>query len=249
MDIFPLSEGSFTVDRTKEFVPFNKQTDNLLERPTGSILVEVQPFLVRMKNELVLLDTGLGFKLENGNLQLHQNILKQGFNPSDVTLVLLSHLHKDHAGGLEYAGSDGIVQPTFKNARYCIYQKEMDLALSGKSTSYFPAQYALIQNHPQLHYLNGQSGEIKSRIFFEHTGAHSPEHIAYKLIEDGQVFFFGGDVAPQLQQMKNRFVAKYDFDGRKSMQLRTKWKEQGIAGNWTFLFYHDIKYPTHIFSS
>ena len=249
MDIFPLSEGSFTVDRTKEFIPFNKETDDLLNRPTGSLLVEVQPFLVRMKNELVLLDTGLGFKMGNGQLQLHHNILQHGFKPSDVTLVLLSHLHKDHAGGIEYIIEDGSTQPTFNNARYCIYEKEMQLATSGKSSSYFPSQYSHIRNHPHLHYLNGPAGEFESGIFFEHTGAHSPEHIAFKLIEDDQVFFFGGDVAPQLQQMKNRFVAKYDFDGRKSMQLRTKWKEQGIAGNWTFLFYHDIKYPSHIFSS
>jgi hypothetical protein len=33
-------------------------------------------------------------------------------------------------------------------------------------------------------------------------------------------FFFGGDDAPQLQQMKHRFVAKYDFDGKKAMELR-----------------------------
>jgi hypothetical protein len=59
--------------------------------------------------------------------------------------------------------------------------------------------------------------------------------------------FFGGDVVPQLQQMKNKFIAKYDYDGKKSMQLRQQWKEEGEREKWTFLFYHDIKTPVFKF--
>jgi hypothetical protein len=41
--------------------------------------------------------------------------------------------------------------------------------------------------------------------------------------------------------MKSRFVAKYDHDGKKAMELRQKWWQEG--NGWTFLFYHDIKTP------
>jgi hypothetical protein len=58
---------------------------------------------------------------------------------------------------------------------------------------------------------------------------------------DGETIFFGGDEAPQLHQMKSRFVAKYDHDGKKAMELRQKWWQEG--NGWTFLFYHDIKTP------
>jgi hypothetical protein len=61
--------------------------------------------------------------------------------------------------------------------------------------------------------------------------------------EDGKTIFFGADVAPQLQQMKSRFMAKYDYDGKKCMELRTKWWEQAQQQHWTMLFYHDIKTP------
>ncbi len=247
MDIFPLSEGSFTVDRSKEFLPFNKETDNLQHRPLGSLLVEVQPFLVKTKSELILLDTGLGFKESNNELQVHNNIRHIGFNPEDVTFVLMSHLHKDHAGALQYADENGETRIAFPNARYCIYKPELELALHGKSSSYFPNQFSLFTDqHPQLHLLEGESGEISEGIYFEHTGAHSPQHIFFK-IEDDKIAFFGGDVAPQLQQMKNRFVAKYDFDGRKSMELRSEWWERGAKEHWTFMFYHDIKYPSFSF--
>jgi hypothetical protein len=75
------------------------------------------------------------------------------------------------------------------------------------------------------------------------SGAHSPYHTVFTIEEENEKIFYGGDVAPQLQQMKNRFIAKYDFDGKKSMELRNQWWEQGKKEHWTFLFYHDIKSP------
>ena len=74
-----------------------------------------------------------------------------------------------------------------------------------------------------------------------------PFHQVFWIEEDGQKIFFGGDVAPQLQQMKNKFIAKYDFDGRKCMELRQQWWQQGEEEKWTFLFYHDIKTPVFEF--
>jgi hypothetical protein len=62
-------------------------------------------------------------------------------------------------------------------------------------------------------------------------------------LEEGHTIFFGGDDAPQLQQMRHRFVAKYDFNGKKAMELRRKWWGLGEKEKWTFLFYHDVKNP------
>ena len=100
MNIFPLSEGAFTVDKTKLFVPFNEDNDNLQERTSGSLLVEIQPFVVITSKDILLLDTGLGFIDKTGKMQIHNNLNKKGVNSSDITKVLLSHLHKDHAGAV-----------------------------------------------------------------------------------------------------------------------------------------------------
>lgn len=61
--------------------------------------------------------------------------------------------------------------------------------------------------------------------------------------EENEIIFFGGDDAPQLQQMKSRFIAKYDFDGKKCMELRRAWWEAGQEKGWKYLFYHDISSP------
>ncbi|HYE54733.1 MAG TPA: MBL fold metallo-hydrolase, partial [Chitinophagaceae bacterium] len=75
----------------------------------------------------------------------------------------------------------------------------------------------------------------------------SPYHQVFWIVDGGETVFFGADDAPQLQQMKHKFVAKYDHDGKLAMQLRQEWMEKGAVEGWTFLFYHDIKTPVHKF--
>ena len=94
-----------------------------------------------------------------------------------------------------------------------------------------------------VHFLHDDKGVIDDYISYEHTGAHSPHHQVFWIREDDQVIFFGGDDAPQLQQMKVRYKTKYDHDPEKAMQLRQQWWKQGNEEGWTFLFYHDIKIP------
>ncbi len=66
MKIIPLNEGAFTIDKTKVFVPFNTETDDLQKRPVGSLLVEIDPFLIITNNDILLLDTGLGLINKDG---------------------------------------------------------------------------------------------------------------------------------------------------------------------------------------
>lgn len=243
MKIIPLSEGAFTVDQTKKFVPFQVDIDDLQQRAKGSILVEIQPFIVITSKDILLLDTGLGFADSNGQLQIHKNLTSHGLKPSDITKVLLSHLHKDHSGGI---CSKNKTTLSFENATYFINKNEWDYAFQKESSSYITEDYSCLNGNKQLQFIQGNN-KIDGYITYEETGAHCPYHQAFKIEEEGEKIFFGGDVTPQLQQMKNRFKAKYDYDGTKAMELRMKWWEQGEKEKWTFLFYHDIKYPFYKF--
>src|SRR5215831_14366070 len=127
MKIIPLSEGTFTIDQTKLFVPFDESKDELQERTKGSLLVEIQPFVVITSKDILLLDTGLGFE-KNGKLQLHQNLIANGINPSEVTKILLTHLHKDHAGGTTIDAGDHSHQLSFPSATYYLQQRELEFA-------------------------------------------------------------------------------------------------------------------------
>lgn len=241
--IFPLSEGVFTVGRDKQFVPFSLHEDELNDRPTGSLLVEILPFLVVTYKDVIIFDTGLGYKNANGELQIHDNLRNLGYEPEDVTKVLMSHLHKDHAGGLTYVNAGGVINTTFPNAAYYIYRPEADFALSTGAPSYKTADIEPLLSSSQVHWLDGEEGVIDGYIHFYHSGGHSPQHIVF-LVDGGEdKVFYGGDEAPQLKQMKIKYVAKYDYDGKKAMQLREQYAERGRAEGWQFLFYHDVKTP------
>lgn len=244
MRIIPLSEGSFTIDQTKKFVPFDTEKDDLLERTKGSLLVEVQPFVVITSEDVLLLDTGLGFQKE-GRMQIHQNLMAHGINPSEVTKVLMTHLHKDHAGGVGHR-LEGAEKETlaFPYAQYYVQRKELEFAYEKGFPSYTTAELDGLRNNPQVTLLD-RDGVIGGYIKCQITGAHSPFHQVFWIVDGGMTVFFGGDDAPQLQQMKSRFVAKYDYDGKKCMELRQEWWEKGRKEGWHFLFYHDIKTPVY----
>jgi glyoxylase-like metal-dependent hydrolase (beta-lactamase superfamily II) len=245
MRIYPLSEGSFTIDQSKVFVPFDTASHNLQLRPKGSILVEIQPFVVVTDNDIILFDTGLGYLNNEGMLQLHDNLMKIGIDPTSVTKVFMSHLHKDHAGGMSY------IHPVYEErfisfpyAKYYVQKREFDLAISGNSPSYLAEQVSILEDFSGVVWLTEDEGIIDNLIHYKLTAGHSLYHQVAWIKEEGTTFFFGGDVAPQLQQMKSKFVAKYDLDGKTSMEWRQIWWEQAAKEQWTFAFYHDIQYPT-----
>lgn len=243
MKIIPLSEGAFSIDKTKVFVPFNKGNDDLQERALGSLLVEIQPFVIISKKDIILLDTGLGYSNPDGILQIHQNLVDNGINPMDVTKVLISHLHKDHSGGA--TKEDGMLKQhylSFPEATYYVNKQELGFALEKGMPSYVTDDFEMLQSAHNVIFIEG-NGSIDENIRYETTGAHCPYHMVFWIEEGGQTIFFGADVAPQLQQMKSRFVAKYDYDGKLCMELRTQWWKQAHEEHWTMLFYHDIKTP------
>jgi glyoxylase-like metal-dependent hydrolase (beta-lactamase superfamily II) len=241
MQIIPLSEGTFTVDATKVFVPFDAGHDELQTRPRGSLLVEIQPFVIITSKDVLLLDTGLGFH-KDGSLQLHQNLESNGIHPSRVTKVLLTHLHKDHAGGISSETVDDHTRRlNFVNAKFFVQRRELSFAFEKGSSSFRPEELEVLKQSSQLVLLDDDKGDIENYIFYEVTSAHSRYHQVFRIEEQQSTIFFGGDDAPQLQQMKHRFIAKYDFNGKRAMEMRKLWWEVGQNEKWTFLFYHDVK--------
>jgi glyoxylase-like metal-dependent hydrolase (beta-lactamase superfamily II) len=241
MKILPLSEGSFTIDETKKFIPFNEEADQLRDRAKGSLLVEIQPFIVITSKDVLLLDAGLGFETD-GSLQLYNNLAAAGIQTTDITKVLMSHLHKDHAGGVgvEREGLGGRL--ALPNATYYVQRKELEYAFEKGAPSYITPELEALRGAGNVQLLDG-NGSIDGYIQYELSGAHCPWHQVFFIDDEDERIFFGGDEAPQLHQMKHKFAAKYDHDGKKAMELRQKWWEQGNREHWTFLFYHDLKNP------
>jgi glyoxylase-like metal-dependent hydrolase (beta-lactamase superfamily II) len=244
MKIIPLSEGSFTIDKTKLFIPFHHDVHDLQERPVGSLLVEIQPFLVITSKDVLLLDTGLGFNdTAQGQMQLHCNLEKAGVKPEHVTKVLMSHLHKDHAGGISLESDHSKL--SLPNATYYLQERELNFAIEKGLPSFVPEEVTALRTASNVVLLDDDEGYIDGYIKYQLTSGHSPFHQVFWIEEGDSIVFFGGDEAPQLQQMKARYKTKYDANPDRAMQLRQVWWEKGKQEDWTFLFYHDIRHPVN----
>lgn len=241
--IYSLSEGTFSVDKDKQFKPFDRGKDDLLARSQGSLLVEVQPFCVKTSKGYYLLDAGLGFRGLSGGFQILENLAAHGIEREMIRGVLMSHLHGDHVGGLAYRNASGVMVPMFPDATHYIFRNEYDYALSGDSHSYRWDHFRIFPEIAKVQFLETSEGLIDDLIEYRLVGGHCPFHLAFWIRENGKTVFYGGDTAPQLRQMKIRFIAKYDYDGKRSNELRHEWWLQGIEENWAFLFYHDLKCP------
>ncbi|WP_316801724.1 MBL fold metallo-hydrolase [Pedobacter nototheniae] len=235
MQVYTLFEGTYSVDASKKFVPFDPAIHSFKERP-ASLFINVQPFLVELKDDLVLFDTGLGFSDEQGELILHKNIRNAGFDPTDVTKVLMSHLHFDHSGGMVH-NQGNKVELSFPDAEYVINRGEWETAFSTKSSSYRTEIFDFVQRNAQIEFVEG-NGKLNELISYEFTGAHTPNHQVFLLTEGNQKIFFGGDVLPEPEELVKNFIAKYDFDGRKAMELRKDFGKRAAEENWECLFYH-----------
>ncbi len=235
LQVYTLYEGSYSVDASKQFIPFDPQKHQAKDRP-ASLFIHVQPFLVSVGNELILLDTGLGYSNDAGQLLLHQHIREAGFDPDDVSMVLMSHLHFDHSGGMVHERGDAM-ELSFPNATYVMQRGEWETAFSSSSASYKRSILEFIQRNAHLQLIEG-SGELNEYIRFELTGGHCPYHQVF-LISDGEdKVFFGGDVLPEPEELIRKFIAKYDYDGRKTMELREEFGHKAVAEHWKCLFYH-----------
>lgn len=235
MKALALYEGSYSVDSSKKFIPFDPAIHQSKDRP-ASLFIYVQPFLVKTKNDLIILDTGLGFQNDRGELLIHENIRMAGYDPDDVSLVLMSHLHFDHSGGM-IDTNDGQVSLSFPNAEYVIQRGEWEAAYSKPSKSYKTEIFDFLQRSGSVHFVEG-SGKFNNEISYELTGGHCENHQVFLIREDNETVFFGGDILPEPEQLLSKAMAKYDFDGRRSMKLRQEYGKRAAEENWLCLFYH-----------
>ncbi len=234
MKAYPLYEGTYSIDITKKFIPY--QANNPI--PAGSIIVSIQPYLVITKQDYILLDVGLDMMMDSMPL-LYRILEKKKVMPHQITKVLLSHLHQDHAGGMCYKHANGETLLSFPQATHYIQKREWEYAMSKGLPSYSTLLLKDVVTKPQIQWLEDNEGYIGDTISYCVTGAHSIYHQVFWIKEDREIIFYGGDDAPQQSQMTISYIAKYDIDGKKALQLRKEWKDKSEKENWQCLFFHD----------
>ena len=198
----------------------------------------------------ILVDTGIGqkwnakgadiFGVDHDNYDLHRSLAERGLKTSDITDVLLTHLHFDHAGGATMREGDKIV-PTFPNATYHLQQDNLAWALNPTEkdrASYLPENFEALQREGVLELLDGP-GEwlpgIELLISHGHTKAmqlphvHGPEgHVAYC-----------ADMIPTSVHVPVPWVMGYDNFPLTTIEEKKQVLARAVEEDWILFFEHD----------
>jgi glyoxylase-like metal-dependent hydrolase (beta-lactamase superfamily II) len=213
--------------------------------------------LIEHPDGLVLIDTGVGNKetqkfydiygIENapvgsdGPTQLESALAEAGFSPADVTMVINSHLHFDHAGGNTRRGEDGSPVLSFPNARYVARRGEWDWAHDTNertSASYFGHNYDPVREAGRLELMDGD-GEVLPGIELRRTPGHTPHHQGILVTSGAERLFYLADLAPTTSHVPLPWIMGYDVEPLVTLETKRRvWAEAASEG-WTVMFEHD----------
>ncbi|HET7275278.1 MAG TPA: MBL fold metallo-hydrolase [Longimicrobiaceae bacterium] len=218
--------------------------------------------LVEHPDGLLLIETGLGNKesekfmniygIENsaaapdpGPDRLHESIRAAGFSPSDITTVVNTHLHFDHAGGNTYRDEGGEVQLSFPNARYYVQRGEWEYAHGTNErtrASYFDYNFDPVQAAGQLHLLEGEA-EVAPGVSVRLTPGHCPHHQSVIVESEDEVACFMGDVIPTMHHLPLPWIMGYDVEPLRTLESKRSLLRRAIDERWLMISVHDAHTP------
>jgi glyoxylase-like metal-dependent hydrolase (beta-lactamase superfamily II) len=211
--------------------------------------------LVEHDDGLVLIDTGSGNKetekfhqiyaIENagadGRTMLEDGIRALGFTPEEISLVINTHLHFDHAGGNTWRTPSGGVEASFPNARYLVQRGELDWATNTNertAASYFEANWAAIMASGRFDLVEGER-EVRPGISLLHTPGHTPYHQSVKLSSGGETAVFLADVTPTAAHLPLPWIMGYDVEPLVTLESKRALLGRAAADDWLVIFEHD----------
>lgn len=168
-------------------------TENLL--PTKRFELPYAPVVVNTGKELILFDTGNGEarRPERGNLAA--GLAAAGYKPDQIDIVVITHCHPDHIGGLMEGG-----KPFFPNARYICGEKEYDFWSPKErltDSSQIERRAKVVQANvvplaPKMVFLKNE-GEVAPGIRAISSPGHTPGHLAFHVESKGRRLLLWSD--------------------------------------------------------
>ena len=219
------------------------------------VKIAARCLLIEDGNRLVLIDAGMGNKQSEkffsyyyrwGEDTLESSLKKNGFHPDDVTDVFLTHLHFDHCGGAVVKAREGLLETTFKNAKYWSNKGHWEWAM--KPNKREVASFLKENIHPiiesgQLNYLDKDENNYltKSSLGFDvlfvdgHTEKQMIPIIRYK----GQKIAFAADLVPTHGHVPLPYIPGYDIRPLMSLQEKELFLNYCLKKNVHLFFEHD----------
>lgn len=223
------------------------------------VAVALNCLLLRVGGRNVLVDTGVGnkhpakiraiYQLRGG--QLAANLARQGLTPADIDLVVLTHLHFDHAGGCTAYQSGGgrraagKLTPVFPKATYLVQAADWREATETNARTlraYYPEDFMPLAAAKQLERVSGDT-ELLPGLWLRHTGGHTAGHQIVYLESDGERAACFGDLIPMPEHLPLNYLTAFDLYPLDTLAAKEDLLAAAERENWLLLFSHSVQRP------
>lgn len=212
---------------------------------------------IKAHGQHILVDTGMGsnkldakgaqrWHLSRPHGSLFDAIGRLGLAPSDINLVLNTHLHADHCLGNTTFTESGVALPSFPNAKHYVHQRELsDARQPNERTAgtYFGFNFEPLVESGQLTLIEGDT-EILPGIKMVNTPGHTPGHCSVVLESQGQYAMFLCDLSSMAVHFeKLAWMTAYDIEPIHTLETKRIWQQWAIEHNALLFVVHDREIP------
>jgi len=245
--------GLFKLDGGAMFgvVPKNLWTKTNPTDDMNRIDMCTRAMLLESKDKKILIDTGIGYKLADkinkiydvdySKYTLETSLKEKGFSKEDITDVILTHLHFDHAGGNTYYDEKKQLQLAFPNATYHVQKKHYEWALNPTErdkASFFPENYKILEDKKVLKLYDGES-KFDNSITLCPVDGHTSHMQLIKITDGENTLFYLADLIPTAGHVPLAYIMGYDLFPLTTLEEKRKYLKNIAGENWTVFFEHD----------
>jgi glyoxylase-like metal-dependent hydrolase (beta-lactamase superfamily II) len=206
-------------------------------------------------SDRILIETGMGDKWTTRQTAIYGIERKRslgeslrelaGCAPEDITIVINTHLHFDHAGGNTRLDADGRAVASFPNARYLVSRAEYEHAegpTERDRASYLLANWRPLQESGQLELKDGDY-DVAPGLRMETHAGHNRSMQCARLQSGGQTLFGFADLVPTRAHVQFAWIMGYDLYPVETLEAKKKLLPQAAREGWLCLLYHDPDAP------
>ncbi len=250
--LFPVETGRFRLDGGAMFgiipKPLWERTNPPDDR--NRITLAARALLIAGRGKVVLVDNGNGSKftekqrdiygLEPAPADLGTSLRALGYAPEDVTDVLLTHLHFDHAGGSTLR-VNGELLPAFPRARYHVQRAHWEQALHPTEKdrgSFMPDDFMPLYNHGVLEFIDGE-GEFLPGISLVLVNGHTAAQQLPKISDGHTTLLYCCDLFPTTSHIPLPYIMAYDLRPLTTLEEKKRILSRAVDERWILFFEHD----------
>jgi glyoxylase-like metal-dependent hydrolase (beta-lactamase superfamily II) len=254
-DLWILSDGELWLDGGSMFgvVPRNLWARLATPDEQNRIRLGLNPLLVRMGERFVLIETGIDrkpgdkfrriYSISESNPLLGQLAIL-GVGPQDISLVVHTHLHFDHAG-LNTRLAEGRLLPTFPRARHIVQKQELEDALrphERSQASYRAENVELLVEQGRFEVVEGEA-EVLPGLRVLPAPGHTLGMQVVELVSEGQRLAYTGDLVALRAQTPLLYIPAFDLYPMTTLETRKKMYQRWLEGGYLLCYSHEPGHP------